>query len=74
MKKMSVLFAGLFVVAMLGGVTGAQAHSAAKCKKELVSYSKMCKFSPSAWILGFCKNKNAQAWCSDKKKHAAKFH
>ncbi len=74
MRKLSILFAGLYLAAMLGGVSGAQAHSAAKCKKELQNYSKMCIFSPTAWILGFCKNKKAQAWCSDKKMHAKKFH
>ena len=74
MKKLSILFAGLYLAAMIGGISGAQAHTAKSCVKELQSYSKMCKFSPTAWILGFCKNKKAQAWCSDKKKHDQKFH
>jgi len=74
MKKTCIIFAGLYLAAMLGGISGAQAHSASQCKKELVSYSKMCKFSPTAWILGLCKNKKAQAWCGDKKMHAKKFH
>jgi len=74
MKKLSILFAGLYLAAMLGGISTARAHSAAQCKKQLQNYAKMCKFSPSMWILGFCKNKKAQAWCSDKKMHAEKFH
>ena len=74
MKKISLILAGLYLAAMLGGISGAQAHSAEKCVKELKNYSKMCKFSPTMFILGFCKNKKAQAWCSDKKMHAEKFH
>ena len=74
MKKMSAVFAGLYLAAMLGGISTAQAHTAAKCKKELQTYAKMCKFSPSMFILGFCKNKKAQEWCGDKKMHADKFH
>ena len=74
MKNLSIVFAGLYLAAMIGGISGAQAHTAAACKKELKSYASMCKFSPTAWLLGFCKNKKAIAWCSDKKMHAAKFH
>ena len=74
MKKLGVLIAGLYMLAMLGSMPAAQAHTAANCKKELQQYSKLCIFSPTAFILGFCKNKKAQAWCSDKKKHEDKFH
>ncbi|MHA1164900.1 MAG: hypothetical protein ACTSP0_04870 [Alphaproteobacteria bacterium] len=74
MKKFVLLLAGVYVAAMLGGSSGAQAHSAKSCVKELKAYSASCKFSPTAWILGFCKNKKAQKWCSDKKMHAKKFH
>ena len=74
MKKLSLLFASLYLAAMLGGISGARAHTAAACEKELKNYSKMCVFSPTAWLLGFCKNKKAIAWCSDKKMHAKKFH
>jgi hypothetical protein len=75
MKKLSIVFASLYLATMIGGISGAQAHSAAACKKELKSYSKMCPFaSPTSWLLGFCKNKKAIEWCSDKKMHAKKFH
>ena len=74
MKKVSIIFAGLYLAAMLGGISGAQAHSAAKCKKELKNYAATCKFSPTMWILGFCKNKKAITWCSNKKLHDEKFH
>ena len=74
MKKLGIVFAGLYLAAMLGGISAAQAHSVAQCKKELQNYAKICKFSPTMLILGFCKNKKVQAWCSDKKLHAEKFH
>lgn len=74
MKKLTILFAGAFLAATVGGIAGVQAHTAEQCKKELKSYASMCKFSPTAFILGFCKNKKAQAWCSDKKLHKEKFH
>ncbi|MDA7949665.1 MAG: hypothetical protein MPJ78_19590 [Hyphomicrobiaceae bacterium] len=74
MKKLATAFAAAYLVALIGGIAGAQAHSAQQCKKELKSYASMCKFSPTAWILGFCKNKKAQSWCSNKKLHDEKFH
>lgn len=74
MKTLSIVFASLYLATMIGGISGAQAHSAAACKKELKSYSKMCIFSPTMFILGFCKNKKAIEWCSDKKMHKKKFH
>ncbi len=74
MKKYGLLLAGVYVAATLGGSSGVQAHSAEACVKELKAYSVSCKFSPTAWILGFCKNKKAQQWCSDKKLHKKKFH
>lgn len=51
-----------------------RAHSAQQCLKELQTYAAGCKFSPTAFLLGFCKNKKAQKWCSDKKLHDDKFH
>lgn len=74
MKKLGLLLAGVYVAAMLGGSSGVQAHSAKSCVKELKTYAASCKFSPTAWILGFCKNKKAQKWCSDKKQHKKIFH
>ena len=74
MKKFGATFAAAYLAALIGGISGAQAHSAQQCKKELKSYASMCKFSPTAWLLGLCKNKKAQAWCSDKKLHDEKFH
>ena len=74
MKKLSAVLAALYLAAMLGGISGAQAHTAKACVKELKTYAAGCKFSPTAWILGFCKNKKAQAWCKDKKMHEEKFH
>lgn len=74
MRKLSILFAGLYLAAMLGGIPGAQAHSVKACQQEIKASGTMCKFSPTAWILGFCKNKKVLQWCSDKKMHAEKFH
>lgn len=74
MKRLAFLFAAAYVAATFGMVAGVQAHSAQQCKKELQQYASMCKFSPTALILGFCKNKKAQKWCSDKKQHNKKFH
>jgi hypothetical protein len=74
MKKLSLLFAGLYMAAMLGGIPGAQAHTAQQCTKEIKASGTLCKFSPTAWILGFCKNKTVLKWCSDKKQHDDKFH
>ena len=74
MKKIGLLLASVYVAAMLGSSSGAQAHSAKACVKELKAYAATCKFSPTAWLLGFCKNKKAQAWCKDKKMHDKKFH
>lgn len=74
MKKYGLLLAGVYVAATLGSTSGVQAHSAKSCVKELKTYAASCKFSPTAWILGFCKNKKAQKWCSDKKLHDKKFH
>jgi len=74
MKKLSIVFAAAYFAVLVGGIASAQAHSAQQCKKELQSYATMCKFSPTAWILGFCKNKKAQTWCSSKKEHDKKFH
>ncbi len=74
MKKLSIVFASLYLATMIGGISGAQAHTAAECEKELKSYGKMCIFSPTAWVLGLCKNKKAIAWCSDKKLQDKKFH
>ena len=74
MKKLCLLFAAAYVATTLGSISSAQAHAAQKCVKELQTYAAGCKFSPTAWILGFCKNKKAQQWCSDKKLHDEKFH
>lgn len=74
MRKLSILFAGLYLAVMLGGIPGAQAHSAKACQQEIKAAGTMCKFSPTAWILGMCKNKKVLQWCSDKKKHDDKFH
>lgn len=74
MKKLSILFAGLYLAAMLGGISSAQAHSAQACQKEIRTASLLCKFSPTAWLTGMCKNKKVLQWCSDKKKHNDKFH
>jgi len=74
MKKLSIVFAGLYLAAILGGISGARAHTAAQCQKEIKTSGTLCKFSPTAWILGFCKNKKVLQWCSDKKEHDAKFH
>ncbi len=75
MKKLSIVFASLYLATMIGGISSAQAHSAETCKKELQTYAKFCPFiSPTMWLLGLCKNKKAIAWCSDKKMHAEKFH
>mgnify|MGYP006969436896 FL=1 len=74
MKRLCLLAAGAYVAATLGMFSDASAHSAQQCKKELQNYAAMCKFSPTAFLLGFCKNKKAQKWCSDKKLHDEKFH
>ena len=74
MKKIGVVFASAYFLALVGGITGAQAHTVQQCQQELKTYASMCKFSPTAWVLGLCKNKKAQTWCSNKKKHDDKFH
>lgn len=74
MKQFAILFAAAYIATTLGATSGAQAHSAKQCIKELQAYAAGCKFSPTAWLLGFCKNKKAQKWCSDKKLHDKKFH
>lgn len=74
MKKLAFVVAGAYLAVSLGTVTVARAHSTQQCKEELKTYASMCKFSPTAFILGFCKNKKAQQWCTDRKLHDEKFH
>ena len=74
MKKLSIVFAGLYLAAMIGGISGAQAHTPEQCKQEVKTSGTLCKFSPTAWVLGMCKNKTVLQWCSDKKEHKKKFH
>lgn len=74
MKKIAIFAAAAYVFTVVGSLNDAQAHSAKQCIKELQTYASGCKLSPTAWILGFCKNKKAQKWCTDKKKHDKKFH
>lgn len=74
MKRFCLFLAATFVAGTVALTGIAQAHTAQQCVKELQSYSTMCKFSPTAFILGFCKNKKAQQWCSDRKLHDEKFH
>ncbi len=74
MKKFGAVFAAAYLAALIGSISGAHAHTAEQCKKELKTYASMCKFSPTAWILGMCKNKKAQTWCTNKKLHDEKFH
>ena len=74
MKKLSILFAGLYLAAMLGGISSAQAHSSQACIQEIKAAGTLCKLSPTAWLTGMCKNKKVLQWCSDKKKHNDKFH
>ncbi|GAB4237248.1 MAG: hypothetical protein Kow0032_22890 [Methyloligellaceae bacterium] len=52
----------------------AHAHSVEKCKKQVRNYKKLCKFSPTALIMGMCATKKTLKWCSDKKLHEEKFH
>jgi hypothetical protein len=74
MKRICLFLAATFVASTIESTSIAHAHTAQQCVKELQSYSAMCKFSPTAFILGFCKNKKAQKWCSDRKLHDEKFH
>lgn len=74
MRKLTVLFAGLLLTAMIGATSGAQAHTTQQCLTELRTYSTLCKLSPTAWLSGMCKNKKVQAWCGNKKLHQEKFH
>lgn len=74
MRKLGILFAGLYVVAMLGGISSAQAHSTKACQQEIKAAGTLCKLSPTAWLTGMCKNKKVLQWCSDKKQHKKKFH
>jgi len=74
MKKFGVLIAAVYIAATFSMVSDTKAHTAKQCVKELQTYAAGCKFSPTAWLLGFCKNKKAQQWCSDRKLHDDKFH
>lgn len=74
MKRLGLVLAGAYLAATLGMAADAQAHTSQQCVKELKSYASMCKFSPTAFILGFCKNKQAQKWCTNRKLHDEKFH
>jgi len=74
MKRTGLVLAGAYLAATVSTVSIAQAHTADQCKKELQGYASMCKFSPTAFLLGFCKNKQAEKWCSDRKLHDQKFH
>lgn len=74
MKKITILFAGVSIAAMIGATSGAQAHTTQQCLNELKTYATLCKFSPTAWLSGMCKNKKVQSWCKDKKQHDDKFH
>lgn len=74
MNKITTAIAAVAFTATFGAMSDVQAHSSKQCVKELQAYAASCKFSPTAWLLGFCKNKKAQKWCSDKKLHDDKFH
>jgi len=79
MAAKHILCAALFAGVALGGISpggipDAKAHSVKQCQKQVKGYKSLCKFSPTALIMGMCVTKKTYQWCSDKKKHDEKFH
>lgn len=74
MRRASTLFAGVFLAALAGGVPVAQAHSVATCIKQVRTYQKICRLSPTALLAGMCKVTETLKWCKDRKLHKEKFH
>ena len=73
MKRLTSALAAVCLAGAVGA-TAAQAHTPRQCKQELKTYSFLCKFSPTAWLSGMCKNDKVRAWCDDRKEHDRKFH
>lgn len=72
--KTRIAFAAALAFGLAAGTAAAYAHSVETCQRQITRYSKVCKFSPTAWLLGACETTQTYKWCSDKKEHEAKFH
>ncbi|MGD9869075.1 MAG: hypothetical protein AB7U38_13855 [Hyphomicrobiales bacterium] len=74
MTTTRIVFAAALAAGTLAGIAAASAHSVEACQREIRTYAKVCKLSPTAWILGACDTTKTYKWCSDKKLHQEKFH